>query len=41
MDTVFAAQGAGLWAPVSAGANLVQGHGSGSCAGDGLVHYQV
>jgi hypothetical protein len=29
MDTVFAAQGAGLWAPVSAGANLVKGTGAG------------
>ena len=41
MDAVFAAQGANLWAPVSVGANLVQEHGSGSCAGAGLVHYQV
>ena len=40
-DAIFVAQGAGLWAPVSVGANLVQGHGSGSCAGDSLGHYQV
>ena len=29
MDTVFAAQGAGLWAPVSTGANLMRGTGAG------------
>jgi hypothetical protein len=41
MDAIFAAQGAGLWAPVSTGASLVQGNGAGSCAGDSLAHYQV
>ena len=41
MDAVFAAQGADLWAPVSAGANLAQGKGAGSCAADRLAHYQV
>ena len=41
MDAVSAAQGAELWMPVSAGANLVQGNGTGSCAGDSLAHYQV
>ena len=41
MDTVFAVQGAGLWAPVSVGANLLQANGAGSCAGDSLAHYQV
>jgi hypothetical protein len=40
-DAVFAAQGADLWAPITAGANLVQGNGAGSCGGDSLVHYHV
>ena len=41
MDAVFAAKGSGLWAPVSVGANPLQEHGSGSCAGDSLAHYRV
>jgi len=41
MDAVFAARGAGLWVPVSTGANLAQGNGAGSCAGNNLTHYQV
>ena len=41
MDAVFAAQGAGLWVPVSPQANLVQGNGAGLCAGNNLTHYQV
>ena len=41
MDTVFAAQGAGLWVPFSAQANLLQENDAGSCAGDSLGHYQV
>jgi hypothetical protein len=41
MDAVFAAQGAGLWVPVSPQANLVQGNGVGLCAGNNLTHYQV
>jgi hypothetical protein len=40
-DAVFAAQGADLWAPITADANLVQGNGAGSCGGDSLVHYHV
>ncbi|TDH58410.1 hypothetical protein E2C06_32685 [Dankookia rubra] len=40
-DAIFAAQGAGVWAPVSVGANLLQANGTGSCAGDSLAHYQV
>jgi hypothetical protein len=41
MDAVFAAQGAGLWVPVSAGADLVHGNGAALCAADSLAHYQV
>jgi hypothetical protein len=41
MDAVFAARGAGPWVPVSPQANLVQGNGSGLCAGNNLAHYQV
>ena len=40
-DTVFAAQGAGLWVPVSAGDNLVQRNGAGSSVGGSLACYQV
>ena len=40
-DAVFAAQGAGLWVPVSPQANLVQGNGAGLCAENNLTHYQV
>ena len=41
MDNVFAAQGAGLWVPISAQANLPQENDAGSYAGDSLGHYQV
>ena len=41
MDAVFAARGVGLWAPFSAGDNLVQGNGAGSSVGGSLAHYQV
>jgi hypothetical protein len=41
MDAVFAARGVGLWAPVSAQAELVQANCAGSSVGGSLAHYQV
>lgn len=40
-DAVFAAQGAGLWVPVSTDVDIVQGTGAGPCIEGSLAHYQV
>ena len=40
-NAVCAAQGADLWAPIAAGANLIQEIGTGSCASDSLAQHQI